>query len=252
MPWYRDVRTVHGIPGGNYGYRNGSGKFPPYFIDSLPAVRDLGRGSPVGVEFYQHTVYPKEFRDAYFEADWSRGRLLWTGLERTGATYKATKEKDEFVHGEPLNITDVEVGPGRPDLLLDRRTRHRRRHLSREVHRRRRQRRRMGGGAAPTRRAGGRCVSRSRFRAGATRRSRRRRRRWAPASRATWKSSRVTPARPATIARRRSTSSSVTAAGRTRRRSAEGADRRQGRDGARGGGLRRRRCRRATTRRRSR
>ena len=36
QPWYRDVRTVHGIPGGNYGYRNGSGKFPPYFIDSLP------------------------------------------------------------------------------------------------------------------------------------------------------------------------------------------------------------------------
>lgn len=111
QPWYRDVRTVHGIPGGNYGYRNGSGKFPPNFIDSLPAVRDLGRGSPVGVEFYQHTVYPEEFRDAYFEADWSRGRLLWTGFVRSGATYKATKEKDEFVHGEPLNITDVEVGP---------------------------------------------------------------------------------------------------------------------------------------------
>jgi putative heme-binding domain-containing protein len=111
MPWYRDVRTVHGIPGGNYGYRNGSGKFPPYFIDSLPNVRDLGRGSPVGVEFYQHTVYPREFRDAYFEADWSRGRLLWTPLVRVGATYKASKEKDEFVHGEPLNITDVEVGP---------------------------------------------------------------------------------------------------------------------------------------------
>ena len=111
QPWYRDVRTVHGIPGGNYGYRNGSGKFPPYFIDSLPNVRDLGRGSPVGVEFYQHHVYPKEFRDAFFEADWSRGRLLWTDLVRTGATYRATKEKDEFVHGEPLNITDVEVGP---------------------------------------------------------------------------------------------------------------------------------------------
>ena len=107
MPWYRDVRTVHAIPGGNYGYRNGSGKFPPYFIDSLPNVRDLGRGSPVGVEFYQHTVYPDEFRDGYFEADWSRGRLLWTGLVRTGATYRATKEKDEFVHGEPLNITDA-------------------------------------------------------------------------------------------------------------------------------------------------
>lgn len=111
LPWYRDVRSVHGIPGGNYGYRNGSGKFPAYYIDSLPPVRDLGRGSPVGVEFYQHTVYPAQFHDAYFEADWSRGRLLWTPLKRTGATYAAVEEKAEFVHGEPLNITDVETGP---------------------------------------------------------------------------------------------------------------------------------------------
>ena len=111
QPWYRDVRTIHGIPGGNYGYRNGSGKFPPYYLDSLPAVRDLGRGSPVGVESYQHHVYPQAFRDALFEADWSRGRLLWTPLRRTGATYAAVEEKTEFVHGEPLNITDLEVGP---------------------------------------------------------------------------------------------------------------------------------------------
>jgi putative heme-binding domain-containing protein len=111
MPWYRAVRSVHAIPGGNYGYRNGSGKFPPYYLDSLPPMRDVGRGSPVGVEFYQHTAYPAQFHDAYFEADWSRGRLLWTPLERTGATYKTTNEKEEFVHGEPLNITDIEVGP---------------------------------------------------------------------------------------------------------------------------------------------
>jgi putative heme-binding domain-containing protein len=111
MPWYREVRSVHGIPGGNYGYRNGSGKFPAYYIDSLPPLRDLERGSPVGVEFYHHHVYPAEFHDAYFEADWSRGRLLWTPLLREGATYKAAKAKDEFVHGEPLNITDVETGP---------------------------------------------------------------------------------------------------------------------------------------------
>ena len=183
MPWYRDVRTVHGIPGGNYGYRNGSGKFPPYFIDSLPDVRDLGRGSPVGVEFYQHTVYPKEFRDAYFEADWSRGRLLWTGLERTGATYKATKEKDEFVHGEPLNITDVEVGPdGLIYFSIGGRG------TEGGIYRVKYTRRRSTNGAstngARRRAACSRsCVSRSRFRAGAMRRSRRRRRRWAPASR---------------------------------------------------------------------
>jgi putative heme-binding domain-containing protein len=110
LPWYREVRSVHGVPGGNYGYRNGSGKFPPYYLDSLPPLREVERGSPVGVEFYQHHVYPEEFHDAYLEADWSRGRLLWTPLQRHGATYKALKEKDELVHGEPLNITDIEVG----------------------------------------------------------------------------------------------------------------------------------------------
>ena len=117
MEWDIDHAVVsrhphlHGIPGGDYGYRNGSGKFPPYFIDSLPAVRDLGRGSPVGVEFYQHHVYPAKFHDGYFEADWSRGRLLWTGLKPAGATYTAVEEKTEFVHGEPLDITDLETGP---------------------------------------------------------------------------------------------------------------------------------------------
>jgi putative heme-binding domain-containing protein len=111
MPWYRDVRTVHLTPGSDNGYRNGSGKFPAYYLDTLPPVRDLGRGSPVGVEFYQHHAYPKEFHDAYLEADWSRGRILWTPLVPSGAGYKATKEKDEIVHGEPLNVTDLEVGP---------------------------------------------------------------------------------------------------------------------------------------------
>ena len=60
LPWYREVRSVHGIPGGDYGWRSGSGKFPAYYIDSLPPVDDLGRGSPVGVEFYQHYAYPAE------------------------------------------------------------------------------------------------------------------------------------------------------------------------------------------------
>jgi putative heme-binding domain-containing protein len=111
MPWYRDVRTVHEIPGGNYGYRDGSGKYPAYYLDSLPPVRDLGRGSPVGVEFYTSYAYPREFFDNLFEADWSRGRLLYTALTPSGATYTARTDRAEFVHGEPFNITDVEVGP---------------------------------------------------------------------------------------------------------------------------------------------
>jgi putative heme-binding domain-containing protein len=111
LPWYREVRTVHEVLNGNYGYRNGSGKYPPYYIDSLPPVRDLGRGSPVGVEIYTSYVYPKEYFDNLFEADWSRGRLLFTALTPNGATYSARTDRAEFVHGEPFNITDVEVGP---------------------------------------------------------------------------------------------------------------------------------------------
>jgi putative heme-binding domain-containing protein len=111
LPWYREVRTVHEILNGNYGYKNGSGKYPPYYIDSLPPTRDLGRGSPVGVEFYTSYAYPKEYFDSFFEADWSRGRLLYTALTPNGATYASRTDRAEFVHGEPFNITDVEVGP---------------------------------------------------------------------------------------------------------------------------------------------
>jgi putative heme-binding domain-containing protein len=111
LPWYREVRTVHETLNGNFGYKNGSGKYPPYYIDSLPPVRDLGRGSPVGVEFYTSYAYPKEFFDNLFEADWSRGRLLYTALTPSGATYTSRADRAEFVHGEPFNITDVEVGP---------------------------------------------------------------------------------------------------------------------------------------------
>lgn len=111
LPWYREVRTAHQILNGNYGYRNGSGKYPAYYIDSLPPVRDVGRGSPVGVEFYTSYAYPREFFDNLFEADWSRGRLLYTALTPEGATYAARTDRAEFIHGEPFNVTDVEVGP---------------------------------------------------------------------------------------------------------------------------------------------
>ena len=33
-PWYREVRTVHMIPGGDAGYRNGTGKFQDEYFDT--------------------------------------------------------------------------------------------------------------------------------------------------------------------------------------------------------------------------
>ena len=111
LPWYRQIRTAHQILNGNYGSRTGSGTYPEYYIDSLPPTRDVNRGSPVGVEFYTSYAYPREFFDNLFEADWSRGRILYTALTPAGATYTARSDRAEFVHGEPFNVTDVEVGP---------------------------------------------------------------------------------------------------------------------------------------------
>ncbi|MBS1825349.1 MAG: HEAT repeat domain-containing protein [Acidobacteria bacterium] len=111
MPWYRPVRSLHGIPGGDYGWRSGSGKLPSDFLDTLPPFHEAGRGSPVGVEFYHHNVYPQRYFDAFLEGDWSRGRILVSNPRRAGATYGLSTEPRELVHGEPLNVTDLEVGP---------------------------------------------------------------------------------------------------------------------------------------------
>lgn len=109
LPWFRPTRVVHLIPAGDYGWRTGSGKIAFHEIDTLPGVVDLGRGSPVGVAFYYHHTYPDRYQGAYFMGDWSRGRIRVLFPERTGATW--TGDAHDFVLGEPLNVTDLDVGP---------------------------------------------------------------------------------------------------------------------------------------------
>ena len=109
LPWYRAIRVLHVIPGGDYGWRTGSSKFQPYYIDTLPSVDEVGRGSPAGVAFYDHNVYPEQYRGALFTADWSRGRIRVLFPRAQGATYGGRSV--DFVHGEPLNVSDLEVGP---------------------------------------------------------------------------------------------------------------------------------------------
>ena len=109
LPWYRPVRTLHLLPGGDYGFRYGSGPFPTVYPDTLPSLSELGRGSPVGITFYQGEAFPAEYRDALLIADWSRGRILAGRQQRAGASY--TETISEFVMGTPLNVTDLEVGP---------------------------------------------------------------------------------------------------------------------------------------------
>jgi putative heme-binding domain-containing protein len=109
LPWYRPVRTYHVPPGAEFGWRTGSRLWPEWYADALPGMIDVGRGSPTGVAFYNGTVFPAEYRDAFIEADWSRGRILAGHLTKAGATYR--ERASEFVLGTPLNVTDVDTGP---------------------------------------------------------------------------------------------------------------------------------------------
>jgi putative heme-binding domain-containing protein len=107
--WYRPTRLYHVTPGGEFGWRSGWSKWPDYYIDSLPAIAETGRGSPTGAVTYSHHMFPAKYHNALFLGDWSEGRILAVVLDRDGASYKTTVEN--FLEGTPLNVTDLEVGP---------------------------------------------------------------------------------------------------------------------------------------------
>lgn len=107
--WYRPTRLCHLIPGGEYGWRSGWSKWPEYYVDSLPGILDTGRGSPTGIAVYNHFMFPLRYHGCLFTADWSQGKILAVTLKRQGASYTATSQV--FVEGNPLNVTDLEVGP---------------------------------------------------------------------------------------------------------------------------------------------
>ena len=109
MPWYRPTRINHLTAGAEFGWRSGWAKWPDYYLDSLPAVIDMGPGSPTGVTFYDHFMYPVRYQGAMFLGDWALGNINLVRLERSGGTYRASTQV--FVEGRPLNITDLEVGP---------------------------------------------------------------------------------------------------------------------------------------------
>lgn len=106
-PWYRPCRVSHLISGGEYGWRYGSGKWPEYYADSLPAVVDLGFGSPTGVEFGTGAAFPPRYQRAMFAADWAYGRIWAIHFQPSGASYRATFET--FLSGKPLPVVDLLV-----------------------------------------------------------------------------------------------------------------------------------------------
>lgn len=109
LPWYRPTRLNHVVSGGESGWRWGTGKWPNWYPDSLPATLDTGLGSPTGLVFGHRSNWPERYRDALFMADWQLGRILKVDLTAKGATYDA--EAAMFLEGGPLNVCDMEFGP---------------------------------------------------------------------------------------------------------------------------------------------
>lgn len=108
-PWYRPTRVNHVVSGGEYGWRNGAGKYPEFYADNLPATLNIGPGSPTGTTFGYGAKFPAKYQKAYYIMDWSWGKLYAVHLKEDGSTYSAVKE--DFITGSPLPLTDAIVHP---------------------------------------------------------------------------------------------------------------------------------------------
>jgi putative heme-binding domain-containing protein len=108
-PWYRPTRICQVTSGSEFGWRNGAGKWPSYYPDSVPAVVDIGLGSPTGVTFGYGARFPAKYQEALFACDWSYGKLYAVHLKPHLSGYKA--EVEEFLSGLPLPLTDIVVNP---------------------------------------------------------------------------------------------------------------------------------------------
>lgn len=109
MPWYRPTRICLATSGSDLGWRSGAGKWPPYYPDSVPALVDIGPGSPTGVASGHGAKFPARYQQAIFANDWTYGTMYAIHLTPEGAGYHA--EKEEFISGRPLPLTDLLVHP---------------------------------------------------------------------------------------------------------------------------------------------
>ena len=108
-PWYRPTRVNHVVSGGEYGWRNGAGKYPEFYPDNLPATLNIGPGSPTGVAFGYGAKFPAKYQEALYILDWSWGKIYAVQLRAQGASYVGAKE--DFIQGAPLPVTDLLIHP---------------------------------------------------------------------------------------------------------------------------------------------
>jgi putative heme-binding domain-containing protein len=108
-PWYRPTRVCLVTSGSDFGFRDGSNNSPSRYIDTVPAVFDVGPASPTGMTFGYGARFPARYQEALFLCDWVYGKMYAVHLACDGSSYKA--EAEEFLGGAPLPLTDVVVNP---------------------------------------------------------------------------------------------------------------------------------------------
>ncbi|MDJ1496197.1 c-type cytochrome [Cytophagaceae bacterium DM2B3-1] len=109
MPWYRPTRILHVTSGSEFGWRTGNSVWSPTYPDNLPAILNIGQGSPTSLEYGRKSHFPEVYQKSLFAFDWSFGIIYAISIKPNGATYNAKGE--EFVSGSPLPLTDGVFSP---------------------------------------------------------------------------------------------------------------------------------------------
>ncbi|KAA0215829.1 MAG: hypothetical protein DYG94_06645 [Leptolyngbya sp. PLA3] len=107
-PWYRPTRVCHVMSGVDFGWRNGSGKWPAWYEDSMGPVVDIGPGSPTGMTFGKGLAFPRAYQRMLYMLDWTYGIIYAVDLTPAGGTF--TGRVQQFASGRPLPVCDVAVG----------------------------------------------------------------------------------------------------------------------------------------------
>lgn len=115
-PWYRPTRINHVVSGAEFGWRNGTGKWPAYYPDSFGSAVNIGPGSPTGICFGYGAKFPEKYQNALFICDWSYGNIHAVHLTPDGSSYTGTYET--FATAAPLPVTDLVIHPTEGSLYV--------------------------------------------------------------------------------------------------------------------------------------
>jgi putative heme-binding domain-containing protein len=115
-PWYMPTRINHIVSSGDYGWRSGAGRWPSYYVDSLPASVDVGPGSPTGTVFGTGAKFPAKYQRALFALDWTFSTVWAIHLTPDGASF--TGEKEDFLGGNGFSVTDAVISKADGSLYV--------------------------------------------------------------------------------------------------------------------------------------